>query len=219
MMLAGRAAGTHRGAQQGRELETRRRFVRAGRIADDAAPAVQQFAAINADAGERQSRFALRMQPAFVVEGEVAAWMLHRVVHHHQVYETRRLLRQTREVVIAPDVAVDREEGLVAQPAQRLQHATPGFQRFGAFVRIVQAQAPARTIAERRLETIGEPGDIDHDLGDAGGREFLQMPFDQRFAADRQQRLRRALCQRTHALAFPGREDQGAHGVLRPGGG
>src|SRR3546814_6079909 len=77
-----------------RSLGPRRYRFRAGRIADHGAPAREQRRAIDADAGERQARLALRDDPAVGVEHEVAARVVRRVVDQHQVRIARRFGRQ-----------------------------------------------------------------------------------------------------------------------------
>src|SRR5689334_21488935 len=76
-------------------------------------------------------------------------------------------------------------------------------------------QTPARTIAERSGELFGQVRGVDYNIANARFGETFQMPFDQTLAADLQQRLRRHVGQRTHALAAPGGEDQRAHAGAR----
>src|SRR3546814_12334141 len=82
------------------------KLFRSGRVADHVAPAREQRRAIDADAGERQARLALRDDPAAGVEHEVAARVMRRVVDQHQVRIARRFGRQAAEVV------VDRKSGV-----------------------------------------------------------------------------------------------------------
>ncbi|MPN56169.1 hypothetical protein SDC9_203855 [bioreactor metagenome] len=54
-------------------------------------------------------------------------------------------------------------------------------------------------------------GVIDHQLGDARVTKVLDVPDDQRLAADLEQGFRAVVGQRAHALAAPGGEDHGLH--------
>ena len=66
-------------------------------------------------------------------------------------------------------------------------------------------------IAEGRLQLPGEPGKIDDHLANAGARERLQMPLDQRTPAHLHERLRQGIGERAHALAAPGCEQHRLH--------
>ena len=147
------------------------------------------------------------------MQGEIPARVLRRVVDQHQVRIAARFVRQEREVVIGPDVAIDRDEGLVAvaQEGHRIPHAAAGFQRGFALVDAMQVDAPAAAVAEGARELFGQPRGVDHDFADADRREFLDVPFDQRLATDDEQRLGRSVGERTHALAEARGEDQGFH--------
>src|SRR3546814_5384640 len=92
----------HVDAQQWWELEPRRYRFRAGRVADHVAPAREQRRAIDADAGERQARLALRDDPAAGVEHEVAARVMRRVVDQHQVRIASRLDRKSTRLNSRP---------------------------------------------------------------------------------------------------------------------
>jgi hypothetical protein len=81
-----------------------------------------------------------------------------------------------------------------------------------ALHRIRDRDAEALAVAERRRKLLFEPGRVDHHLPHPGARQRLQVPDDQRPAMDGQQRLGRAVGQRPHALAAPGREDEGLGG-------
>jgi hypothetical protein len=109
----------------------------------------------------------------------------------------------------------DTTQKAVAQQRQRLGDATGGFQRpamVAAFAAVVDAQAPARAVAQRGRELLFQPGGVDHHLVHAASGQRQQVPFDQRPAAAPQQRLGRVVGQRPQALAAAGGQDQGACG-------
>src|SRR5947209_18642300 len=89
---------------------------------------------------------------------------------------------ETGKVEVAEEVAVDDEEGLVAEQGQGLSNSARGFERFG-FARVADCDAKAASVAQRRLDHVAEMRVIDHDLANARARERLDRPGDQRFAA------------------------------------
>src|SRR5690606_29662599 len=113
---------------------------------------------------------------------------------------------------VGPDVAVDGDEGIVAQRTERVPHAAAGLQRHLALVRVADRQAPVAAVAQRLGELVGEPGGVHHHLGHPGRGEAFQVPRDQRLAGHLQQRLGGGVGERAHALAQAGGEDQGLHG-------
>ena len=144
------------------------------------------------------------------VQPEIAVRMELRIRHHDQVREPVRFGRQACVVVVADDVRADRDEWRIAEQRQRMLDAAAGFERFGAFVAVVDAQVPARSVAERGGELRGEIRGVDHDLAHAGCGEVFQVALDQAPAADVQQRFRHVVGQRPHAQAAAGREDHRA---------
>src|SRR5712691_1008885 len=99
-------------------------------------------------------------------------------------YQMREILFQrgpneTGEVEVAEEVAVDDEEGPVAEQGQRLGNSPRGFERLG-FVRVADCDAEAASIAERSFDHVTEMRVIDHDLANARARERLDRPGDQR---------------------------------------
>ena len=94
---------------------------------------------------------------------------------------------------------------------QRAAHAATGLERFVALVRVRDAHAPARAVAERRRELLREVRRVHDDIDDPGARERFEVPHDERLAADREQRLRRGERQGPHALAAAGGEDERPH--------
>ena len=132
---------------------------------------------------------------AIVAQREVAVRVLRRVVDQHQVRIAGGLARQAREVVIGPDVAVDRDERSSSpQQRQRMPHAAAGFQRrrrlrtnsAGAGPSARHRRAPAGTASASQLvltTTSRTP---------MRGQLF-QVPGDQRLAAGDEQRLGRGV--------------------------
>jgi hypothetical protein len=118
--------------------------------------------------------------------------------------EADRCAWQAGEIDVDPDVAIDQQERIVAEQWQGIPHAAAGFQRGVAFVRVDDAQAPVRPIAQRGRELIRQPGDVDHDIVHADRGELFEMPFDEALAADFKQRFR-AWCRSAGACARPGR--------------
>jgi len=120
------------------------------------------------------------------------------------------------------DVAGDEPERVVRmvdQQRQRLRDAAGGFERaavVAAFHRVADRNAEAGTVAECRDDAVFEPRGVDDDLAHAGTCQRLDVPFDQRFAAHRQQRLRRVVAQRPHAFAAAGGKDHGPHQKVYP---
>jgi hypothetical protein len=143
-------------------------------------------------------------QRAVGLHAEVAVRVLRRVCHHHQVRHRARARGQAREVVVGPHIAVDADERGVAEHAQRVQHAAAGLQRLGAFVRVVQAQSPARAVARVPARSgSGQPRDVEHHLAHSDRGELLQVPLDQALAARAlSKRLGRVVGERAHALAL-----------------
>ena len=210
MQFAADALLRHRRAQQ------RRQFRRL------AAPDVgENLPTIDADAGKRAApRAAVRrgVGADFASpQREVALRMMRRIRHQHQVCKIvgAQHLGRLRRIPIAPDVAVDHQEGLVVpEQGQRVGDAAGGFQCALRFGRIGDRQAPARAVTQRRFDLQTEMRVVDHHLAQAGPRQALQMPDDQRFAAHRQEGLGREIGQRPHALAAPGSQNHCLHGAL-----
>jgi len=97
-----------------------------------------------------------------------------------------------------PERVAQQRQGL-GDPASRFQRAAV----VAPFVAVGDAQAPATAIAQCGLELVFQIGRVDHDVAHAIACQGLQVPGDQRLAADRQQGLGRGVGQRAHALAAP----------------
>ena len=95
--------------------------------------------------------------------------------------------------------------------------AAAGVQRRPALVGPGDLQAPGAAVAQPLAELCAEPAEIDDGAVDAGGAQAQQVVLDQRTTADLDQRLGRAIGQRTQAFAAAGREDEGRrHGACSP---
>jgi hypothetical protein len=134
-----------------------------------------------------------------------------RIVDQHQVGEPIRVARQVHEGVITPDVAVDHQEGLGTEQRQRLQDATTGLQRPLGLDRVADRHAVLAAIAEHGLDLVAEVGVVDDEVTDTRRGQRFEVVDDQRAAGDRQQRLRRGVGQRPHALAAAGGQDHRPH--------
>src|SRR3989442_1617016 len=83
-------------------------------------------------------------------------------------YQVREILFQrgpneTGEVEVAEEVAVDDEEGSIAEQVKRLRDTPRGLERLG-FARVADRDAIAASIAERGFDHVAEMRMIDHDL-------------------------------------------------------
>jgi len=142
MMPSVNAPVGHVRAQDRGQAETRRGVVRSG-VPAVLPPPIHQLRTVYPDTSVGQALRAIAAHVAVGVQREIALRRLRRTVDHDQVRESFGLAWETGEIEVGPDVAVDQQEGFVAQQGQGMQHAAAGFQRRGAFVRIADAQAPA----------------------------------------------------------------------------
>ena len=101
---------------------------------------------------------------------------------------------------------------MITQERQRGGNAAGGFQPAFVFRRIGDVHAPRRAVAQRVFDLAAEPGVVDDDVAKTGGVKPAQVVDNQRFAAGFQQRLGRAVGQRTHTLAASGGQNHGFHG-------
>ncbi len=218
MVLASHTALRHRMAQEGHEAELRRCRAGPGGVAHHRPPAVEDRRAVHADTGVGEPcAVAVIADVAIVVQDEITARVLRGIVDQHQMRIAGRRARQRGDLHIRPHIAVDHQERCLAEDRQGIEDATTGFQRHDALIDEVQAQPPARTVAQRGCELVTQPRGVDHHLIDPGGSEPFQVPHDQRFATGDQQWLGGVQGQRAHALAFAGREDHGLHGRASTG--
>ena len=95
---------------------------------------------------------------------------------------------------------------------QRIGDATGSLQCL-PFWRVGNVCAKAATVAKRSLNLLTEMGVVDYQISDACSHQSLDLPDDQRLAADRQQRFRAGIGQRSHAFAAAGRKNHGFQNV------
>ena len=119
-------------------------------------------------------------------------------------------ISQSGKIVVAPDIRVHQEEGIRAEERARLRDAARGVERFG-LARVGDAQAEARTVAERARDLLAEVGKVDHRLAAAARRQALEEPDDQRLAARLDQRLGQRIGERPQPLAAARGEEHGFH--------
>ena len=122
-----------------------------------------------------------------------------------------RCQRQAGEGIIGPDIAVDDQKRLRPHPRQRLEDAAAGFQRVRRFRGPGDADSPSAAIAQRRRQLFPQMAGVDHQIGDAGRPQGLEMVDDQRLTGHRQQGFGRVVGQRPHAFAAPGGQDHRLH--------
>jgi hypothetical protein len=114
-----------------------------------------------------------------VAQREIAARIVRGIVDQHEVRRSGWIFRQCGKIQIGENVAVDGDERFRAKQGQGAQHAAAGVQRLRAFVRIGDAQIPARANNERLRKLLSQVRGIDHDVANASACEGVQMPFDQ----------------------------------------
>ncbi len=136
--------------------------------------------------------------------------MVRRVVDQHQMRQVAVGKMQPRVVEVAPDIAVEQQERLLAEQRQGAEDSATGFQRF-TLRGIGDPPAQARTVAEIGLDLLAKPGMVDHPVVDSGLAQRQQLTLDQWHAGGLDQRLGRVQGGRPHALATPGGEDHRLH--------
>src|SRR6266571_2747020 len=130
-------------------------------------------------------------------------------------YQMREILSQcgpneTREVEVAEEVAVDDEEGFIAEQGKRPGDSPRSFERLG-FARVADRDAEAASTAKRSFDHVAEMRVIDDDLANTRARERLDRPDDQRLAAHFQKHLGDRVGEGPHALAAPRGKYHGFH--------
>ena len=141
----------------------------------------EQARMVDADAGEGQTRAVAIMDPSVRFQHEIAVWVvLGLFTSSSQALSGFRSAARAGGVrlPVAPDVAVDHQEGRVAQQRQRLDDAAGGFQR-RLFGRIAYAHAVVRSVAQGLFDFVAQPGVVDDDVPDAGCGQAPQVPDDQ----------------------------------------
>ena len=95
-----------------------------------------------------------RLHAAITCKREIAARVVFRVVHQHQMRIAQRFTRQAGVVEIAPDIAVDGDEGRIPEQVACVPHAAAGLERRGAFVGVFQMQAEVAAVADEPVTLI-----------------------------------------------------------------
>ena len=96
---------------------------------------------------------------------------------------------------------------------QRPNDTRPGPDRPSAFIGVRDDHPPAGAVAQAIPNLPAPIAEIDDQLHEAGLREPFDRVHDERPAGDFEQRFRDRVRERPHALAAPGREDHGSHGI------
>ncbi|EWH00042.1 hypothetical protein Q427_21630 [Halomonas sp. BC04] len=115
---------------------------------------------------------------------EIASRMMLRVVDQHQVGEVVIQGGQAGRVQVAPDVAVDQQEGRVAQQRQCAVNAAAGLER-ALLPAPGDGDVESRAITQGLDDLLGTVADVDHHLVDAGRCQALQVMDDERLAGHR----------------------------------
>ena len=100
----------------------------------------------NRDAGIGQP-FTLGDDPSPGVEGEIPVPMMLGVGDQHQVRERSRGQLERFQRKVAPDIAIDQQEGVGPEHVQGPVDAAAGLERHRAFLAVAQRQAIASAVA------------------------------------------------------------------------
>ena len=115
--------------------------------------------------GKVAARFAGLAHPSAGIQVEIAGGMVRRVVDQHQMRQVAVGKMQPRVVEVAPDIAVEQQERLLAEQRQGAEDSATGFQRF-TLRGIGDPPAQARTVAEIGLDLLAKPGMVYHPVLD-----------------------------------------------------
>ena len=152
------------------------------------------------------------------LQTEIPVRMLCRIVNQHQMrgiavrFQCASPFAQLGKIVVAEDIAVDHGERFVTQQVQCVCDAAGGFQRL-AFGRILNARAEPAAVAQCGFDLRAEVGMVDHQFANARPHQIFDVPDDQRFAGDFQQRFWGMVGERAHAFAAAGCQYHCDHGV------
>jgi hypothetical protein len=137
---------------------------------------------------------------------------MRRIGHQDEMREAlaERHGGERREIDLAVDVGIDEQERRLAQQGECAGNAACRLERL-RFVRIAERRAEASAVAQPLDDRLGEMRYVEHDLLEAGRDEALEMPDDERLAADFDERLRDAVGKRPQPLAAACREQHGLH--------
>lgn len=156
---------------------------------------------------------------ARALQREVAGRVIRWIGHQHEVHAGRRIVErhgighrsQGRVIEGRPDVARDDRHRTLRKLRKRGDDAARGLERLG-LARPGDSHAVRAPVAQGRHQLLRAVRDIDHERAVARTRERLDLPDDERLAADGEERLGRRVGQRTQALAAASRKDhRGAH--------
>jgi hypothetical protein len=117
---------------------------------------------------------------------------------------------QPREIALAVHVGVHEQERRAAEQRARSGDAAGGFQPL-PLTRVLHAKAEALAVADALDDALTQVRDIDHRLAEAGARQALEVPGDERLASRLDQRFRDGIGQRPQPLAAPRGEEHGLH--------
>src|SRR5439155_21483549 len=94
----------------------------------------------------------------------------------------------------------------------RRRNAARGFE-WRRFDRPFDPYAPSSAIVQKIDQLVRMVRRVDDEIAKSGARERLDLPDDQRLAADTKEGFRRLIGERAHPLAAPGGKDHGSeHG-------
>jgi len=131
------------------------------------------------------------------------------VRHQNQVGETSPGTTEIPERYVAPDIAVDDEEGPLAEDRERIQDSAAGLQRGKALLRVRDGEAITVPVSHGPADLLAEPSEVDDHSPQPGAGNGLKLPLDQATPAGLQQWLGAIVSQRSHALAPSGGKDHG----------
>jgi len=114
-------------------------------------------------------------------------------------------------IEITKDISIDDNKRLVAQHRQGAKYAAPGFERARGLQRVMQPHPPLIAVAESCPDFFAEPAQINRNVGYTDCGKPFQVPNDQRFVTDFEQRFRQRIGQRPHSLASAGGKYHRSH--------
>src|SRR5882724_484803 len=113
---------------------------------------------------------------------------------------------------MAKNIAIDNGKRRVIQQHQGIGNAACGFKCTG-LGRILNTCAKLFAITKCSLNLYTEMGVVDYDVTNACAHQFFNMPDNQGFPADNQQRFGCVISERPHTLASPSSQQHGFHFV------
>ena len=123
--------------------------------------------------------------------------------------------QQQREVEVRHHVRTHHGKGLVTEQGQGMDDAAGGFKRRLTLLAVAHRLPPPGSLADGGANLRTAIGKVDHDVVEAGGGEPAQMPLDERFRAEREQRFGPFGAEPPHPLAAPGGQQHDFHARLR----